>query len=92
MGMRKPILKSLLLYPTYFYWYLLASNLLLRLSWTYKLSPHLRVNFNTVMMFTLLEVSLLPPLPPPPPPGKSPAHPKIPCLPHGSGSTLHNQP
>ena len=54
---RKPVLKSLLLYPAPFYWYLLASNLVLRLSWTYKLSPHLRGNHNTVMLFTLLEVS-----------------------------------
>lgn len=60
LGARKPVLKSLLLYPNYFYWYLLASNLLLRLSWTYKLSPHLRVNYNTVMLFTLLEVCVLP--------------------------------
>jgi len=72
MKIRKPILKSLLCYPTYFYWYLLPSNLLLRLSWTYKLSPHLRVNFNTVMMFTLLEVH---PSSPPPGPPWGPTHP-----------------
>lgn len=38
------------------YYYLMVSNLLLRLSWTYKLSPHLRHNFDTVLLFTLLEV------------------------------------
>ena len=57
-GVRRPILKSLLLYPRVFYWYLLGSNLILRLSWTYKLSPHLRTNYNTVMLFAFLEVSL----------------------------------
>lgn len=57
-GIRKPVLKSQLLYPHYFYWYLLASNAILRLSWTYKLSPHLRGNYNTVMLFTVLEVHL----------------------------------
>ncbi len=39
-----------------FYYYLMASNLLLRLAWTYKLSPHLRRNHDTVLAFTLLEV------------------------------------
>ena len=35
--------------------YLCISNLVLRLLWTYKLSPHLRHNHATVMFFTLLE-------------------------------------
>ena len=38
-----------------FYIYLMVSNLLLRVSWTYKLSPHLRDNHLTVLCFTLLE-------------------------------------
>ena len=42
------------------YYYLMVSNLLLRLSWTYKLSPHLRHNFDTVLLFTLLEVRRVP--------------------------------
>ena len=45
-----------LLFKRPVYYYLMASNLLLRLSWTYKLSPHLRHNFDTVLAFTLLEV------------------------------------
>ena len=57
LGIRLPVMKSQLLYPQYFYWYLLASNAVLRLSWTYKLSPHLRGNYNTVMLFTVLEVA-----------------------------------
>ena len=54
-GLRAPALKAELLFPRPVYLYLMASNLLLRLSWTYKLSPHLRHNFDTVLMFTLLE-------------------------------------
>lgn len=38
-----------------FYYYLMTSNLILRLAWTYKLSPHLRHNYATVMFFTLIE-------------------------------------
>lgn len=34
----------------------MVSNLVLRLAWTYKLSPHLRRNHDTVLAFTLLEV------------------------------------
>eukprot|EP00891_Asterochloris_glomerata_P005844 jgi/Astpho2/5844/e_gw1.00080.60.1_t len=56
MGVRKPVLKEKLLYHKAFYTYLMLSNLVLRLSWTYKLSPHLRRNHFTVLMFTLLEV------------------------------------
>ncbi len=54
-GLRKPVLKSELLFGRPVYYYLMASNLLLRLSWTYKLSPHLRHNFDTVLVFTLME-------------------------------------
>lgn len=52
---RKPSLPSKISYWPGFYYYLMASNLVLRLSWTYKLSPHLRHNHATVMGFTLLE-------------------------------------
>lgn len=56
MGLKKPILKDKLQYPRMFYVYLMVSNLVLRLAWTYKLSPHLRQNLLTVLIFTLLEV------------------------------------
>ena len=55
-GLPKPLLRSELLYPRIFYLYLMVSNLLLRVSWTYKLSPHLRDNHLTVLCMTLLEV------------------------------------
>jgi hypothetical protein len=55
----KPLFKSELLFGRGFYYYLMASNLVLRLAWTYKLSPHLRRNHDTVLAFTLLEVPLL---------------------------------
>ncbi|KAK9811761.1 hypothetical protein WJX72_009628 [[Myrmecia] bisecta] len=54
-GISKPVLRSEQQYPRLFYYYLMVSNLLLRLSWTYKLSPHLRRNHFTVLVFTLLE-------------------------------------
>ena len=54
--MAKPVLRSELFFQRAFYYYLMASNLLLRLAWTYKLSPHLRRNHDTVLAFTLLEV------------------------------------
>ena len=38
------------------YLYLMASNLLLRLSWTYKLSPHLRRDHMVVFCIVILEV------------------------------------
>lgn len=56
MGLKKPVLKDKLQYSRAFYVYLMMSNLALRLAWTYKLSPHLRQNLLTVLMFTLLEV------------------------------------
>ncbi|KAK9908550.1 hypothetical protein WJX75_009555 [Coccomyxa subellipsoidea] len=54
-GVAKPVLRSELFFQRAFYYYLMASNLLLRLAWTYKLSPHLRRNHDTVLAFTLLE-------------------------------------
>ncbi len=44
-----------LLYPRVFYLYLMASNFLLRLSWTHKLSPHLRRNQLLALFFVMLE-------------------------------------
>lgn len=38
------------------YLYLMASNLMLRLSWTYKLSPHLRRDHMVVFCIVILEV------------------------------------
>lgn len=57
-GLPRPVLRSELFFQRAFYYYLMASNLLLRLAWTYKLSPHLRRNHDTVLAFTLLEVGL----------------------------------
>ncbi|CAL8469057.1 g8598 [Coccomyxa elongata] len=54
-GLPRPVLRSELFFQRAFYYYLMASNLLLRLAWTYKLSPHLRRNHDTVLAFTLLE-------------------------------------
>lgn len=48
--------RSELFFGKAFYYYLMVSNLVLRLAWTYKLSPHLRRNHDTVLAFTLLEV------------------------------------
>ncbi len=54
--MPQPVLRSELFFDKAFYYYLMVSNLVLRLAWTYKLSPHLRRNHDTVLAFTLLEV------------------------------------
>ena len=51
----RPALPDAISYPPAFYWYLCASNAALRLMWIYKLSPHLRHNHATVMLFTLAE-------------------------------------
>lgn len=51
----EPVFRSELLFRRAWYLWLMGSNLALRLAWTYKLSPHLRHNFDTVLMFTLLE-------------------------------------
>lgn len=50
-----PVLQPALLYPRAFYLYLMLSNALLRLSWTYKLSPHLRRNHVAVFFIVLAE-------------------------------------
>lgn len=56
MGLKTPVLKDKLQYSRVFYVYLMLSNLALRLAWVYKVSPHLRQNLLTVLIFTLLEV------------------------------------
>lgn len=55
-SLRKPVLRDKLQYWQGFYIYLMITNLALRLAWTYKLSPHLRQNLLTVLIFTLFEV------------------------------------
>ena len=55
-SVKKPVLRDKLQYWRGFYIYLMITNLALRLAWTYKLSPHLRQNLLTVLIFTLLEV------------------------------------
>lgn len=59
-GLARPVLRGELLFQKAFYYYLMASNLVLRLAWTYKLSPHLRRNHDTVFAFTLLEARAAP--------------------------------
>ena len=54
-GVPRPVLRSQLLYRRAFYLYLIASNLLLRLSWIYKLSPHLRDHHLVVFCVVLAE-------------------------------------
>ena len=53
--MVKPVLQPALLYHKAFYLYLMISNALLRLSWTYKLSPHLRRNHSAVFFIVMAE-------------------------------------
>ncbi|KAI3436190.1 hypothetical protein D9Q98_002245 [Chlorella vulgaris] len=59
MGARRdvpaPVLRGHLLYRRPFYLYLMVSNLVLRLSWTYKLSPHLRDHHVVVFFIVLAE-------------------------------------
>lgn len=50
-----PVLRGQLLYRRPFYLYLMASNLALRLSWAYKLSPHLRDHHVVVSLVALAE-------------------------------------
>ncbi|EFN53201.1 hypothetical protein CHLNCDRAFT_11403, partial [Chlorella variabilis] len=50
-----PVLRGQLLYRRPFYLYLMASNLALRLAWTYKLSPHLREHHVVVFFIVLAE-------------------------------------
>lgn len=54
-GVPAPVLRATLLYRRPFYLYLMASNLALRLSWTYKLSPHLRDHHVVVFLIALAE-------------------------------------
>lgn len=49
------MLQPQLLYRRAFYYYLMASNFLLRLAWTHKLSPHLRKHQLAAFMFVVLE-------------------------------------
>ena len=51
-----PVLRGALLFRRPFYLYLMASNLALRLAWTYKLSPHLRDHHLVVTLVVLAEV------------------------------------
>lgn len=53
--MPAPVLRGQLLYRRPFYLYLMASNLALRLSWAYKLSPHLRDHHVVVFLVALAE-------------------------------------
>jgi uncharacterized integral membrane protein len=46
----QPVLQPVLQYNKLFYTYLMISNALLRLLWTYKLSPHLRRNHTAVFI------------------------------------------
>jgi hypothetical protein len=46
----QPVLQPALQYNKLFYLYLMVSNALLRLLWTYKLSPHLRRNHTAVFI------------------------------------------
>eukprot|EP00887_Chlorella_sp_A99_P006633 scaffold3.g6633.t1 len=51
----RPVLQRELLYRPWFYYYLLASNFALRLSWTHKLSPHLRRDKTAVVLIVVGE-------------------------------------
>ena len=51
----KPVLQQDLLYNKMFYYYLMVSNVVLRLAWTYKLSPHLRRNHGAVFIIVMAE-------------------------------------
>lgn len=50
-----PSFSTSLTYRRPVYWYLMASNAILRLSWIYKLSPHLRRNHTVVFVIVLAE-------------------------------------
>lgn len=52
----QPVLSAPSLYPRAFYLYLMASNLLLRLGWTYKLSDTLRTSALVPLLFAVVEV------------------------------------
>lgn len=51
-----PVLPTPTQYRRFTYLYLMVSNAIMRLAWTYKLSPHLRRNHAAVFMLVLLEV------------------------------------
>ncbi|KAI7841272.1 hypothetical protein COHA_005045 [Chlorella ohadii] len=50
-----PVLRSAVLFRRPFYLYLMASNLVLRLGWLYRLSPHLRHHHAVVTLMVLVE-------------------------------------
>ncbi|PRW59731.1 SPX and EXS domain-containing 1-like isoform X1 [Chlorella sorokiniana] len=50
-----PVLRSTALFRRPFYLYLMASNLVLRLGWLYRLSPHLRHHHAVVTLMVLVE-------------------------------------
>ncbi|XP_042512604.1 SPX and EXS domain-containing protein 3-like [Macadamia integrifolia] len=53
----KPHVCSSLLYGrSWIYFWAIGSNLILRCTWTYKLSAHLRHNYMTVFTITALEI------------------------------------
>ncbi len=49
------MLRSAVLFRRPFYLYLMASNLVLRLGWLYRLSPHLRHHHAVVTLMVLVE-------------------------------------
>lgn len=53
--MTKPLIHTTALYRRPFYFYLIGSNAILRLSWIYKLSPHVRHNYVAVFAIVLAE-------------------------------------
>jgi len=54
-SMSKPLIHPMALYQRSFYFYLIGSNAILRLSWIYKLSPHVRHNYVAVFAIVLAE-------------------------------------
>ncbi|GJP49633.1 hypothetical protein CLOM_g8819 [Closterium sp. NIES-68] len=54
---RNPLLRNNLYFPQrWVYYWVMCSNLVLRISWTYKLSSHLRNNLATTFVVTALEM------------------------------------
>jgi hypothetical protein len=49
-------MKSLYVYGLQVYFWVIGSNLVMRCTWTYKLSAHLRHNYLTVFGITALEI------------------------------------
>ena len=55
---KHPFLRHTLIYGApEAYYFAMVSNFLLRISWTYKLSAHLRHNSGTIMLVTALEIT-----------------------------------